>query len=147
MNVVSSSTSLLYSFVTWQPSLGFDSGIAIANTSADSYTTGSATPASGTISFQLRPADGSAAVTWTSTDTVASGATYQKLLSEIAAGAGLTSFTGYMIAVCNFTHAHGEGFVLDAGKIAQTLNALVIKNPAVSDRDTDIATGGEQLSR
>jgi len=93
------------------------------------------------------PADGSAGVTWTTTESVAAGATYQKLMSEIAGAAGLTSFTGYMIAVCNFTHGHGEGFVLDAGKIAQTLNALVIKNPAVSDRDSGISSGGESLGR
>ena len=147
VQIVSSSTSLLFAFATWQPSLGFDSGVAIANTSEDRYTVGSATASSGTIAFHLFPADGSTGVTWETPASTAAGATYQALVSEIAGGAGLTSFTGYIIAVCNFTHAHGEGFVLDAGKIAQTLNATVILNPSVVDRDNAIADGGERNGR
>ena len=147
VQIVSSSTSVLFAFATWQPSLGFDSGLAIANTSEDWYTVGSATASSGTSAFHLFPADGSTGVTWETSTATAAGATYQALVSEIAGNAGLTDFTGYIIAVCNFTHAHGEGFVLDAGKIAQTLNGTIIPNPSVQDRDDAIADGGESNGR
>jgi len=99
-------TSLLFPFVT--AAQGFDTGIALANTSTDPFgTTG--TP--GTCALNLY---GTGAPT-TNTGipapggTIASGtvATFQIGGSGTAPG-----FQGYMIVVCNFQYAHGYAFIL-----------------------------------
>jgi len=99
-------TSLLFPFVT--AAQGFDTGIALANTSTDPFgTTG--TP--GTCALNLY---GTGAPT-TNTGipapggSIASGtvATFQIGGSGTAPG-----FQGYMIVVCNFQYAHGYAFIL-----------------------------------
>jgi hypothetical protein len=100
-------TSLLFPFVTSQ--LGFDTGIAISNTTTDPFGT-TPTPGSCTLNFY-----GSGAPTPNTNvaipgGTVASGssAAFQLGGSGVAAG-----FQGYMIAQCNFLLAHGYAFIQD----------------------------------
>ncbi len=98
-------TSLLFPFVTNQ--LGFDTGIAIANTSSDPFGSKGATPQQGTctMSFYGNGAPSPATIT---TPVVPTGTVYTTVLSSVAAG-----FQGYLIAQCNFQYAHGFGFVED----------------------------------
>lgn len=105
------STSLLFPFVTNQ--LGFDTGVAISNTSSDllgiNGKTGAAqsaaTAASGTCTLTFfGGATNPAAVT---TASIASGTTYAAAVSGLAAG-----FQGYMIANCNFLYGHGFAYVV-----------------------------------
>ena len=104
-------TILLFPYVT--AAGGFDTGIAVANTSTDIYGT---TAQSGTCAFTLYghptpiPTIPAAPFNTSSgtTGTVASGDVGSFALSQYASG-----FTGYMIAVCNFQYAHGFAFVAD----------------------------------
>lgn len=98
-------TVLLFPFVTNQ--LGFDTGLAISNTSTDALTaTGGSVAAkqSGTCVLNFFGASAPAAVT---SPTVATGTTYAAAASTLAPG-----FQGYMIANCNFLYAHGFAYVV-----------------------------------
>jgi len=132
-------TILLYPFITNQS--GFDTGIAIANTSTDPFgtvpqagtctlkwfggtTTTGTTPPAGT------PAAGNPADIVTAS--IPSGTVYTNLASTAVSG-----FQGYMIAVCNFQFAHGFAFISDLGarNLAMGYLALVIPDPGTSGKD------------
>jgi hypothetical protein len=91
-------TSLLFPFVTAAD--GFDTGLAIANTTSDGGTT---TPQSGTCALSFFGSNAPADIT---TPSVAGGTVYVNVASGVAPG-----FRGYMIARCNFQFAHGFAFV------------------------------------
>lgn len=138
--IVACSTTLLYPFVT--TAAGFDTGIAIANTTADpaafgtpnqtgqctitpygSYTSGATPPAAGT------------------TPAIPAGRVFAASLQDsgiFAGGAALgPGFTGYLIAQCNFQLAHGYAFVstyglAGANSVAQGYLALVLMQNAGS---------------
>jgi hypothetical protein len=103
-NIVLCTTPLLYPYVINVN--GFDTGIAIANTTTDPFGT---VAQSGTCSLYFY---GTAPPTVTPfvTPTIASGTVYANLASTLAPG-----FDGYMIANCNFQLAHGFAFVSDVG--------------------------------
>jgi hypothetical protein len=133
-------TTLLFPFVTNQA--GFDTGIAISNTSADAVGTphqqgkckidyfgnttgGGAAPASQTTSTDVQA--GSQLVF-----TLSSGSSF-----GIAATPG---FQGYIIATCNFQYAHGIAFTSRLGGQDPSIYlALVIPEGARNPK-------GEQLS-
>ena len=97
------STSLLFPFVTNQ--LGFDTGIAISNTSSDPFGSNGATAQAGTCALNFYGAGAPSPANVTSPN-VPSGTSYTTVLSSVAAG-----FQGYIIAQCNFQFAHGFAFV------------------------------------
>jgi hypothetical protein len=103
-NVVLCTTALLYPYVI--NVTGFDTGIAIANTTTDPFGT---TAQAGTCSLYFY---GTAQPTVNPfvTPTVATATVYATLASTVAPG-----FDGYMIANCNFQLAHGFAFVSDIG--------------------------------
>jgi hypothetical protein len=135
-------TSLLFPFVTNQ--LGFDTGLAIANTSSDPFGANGATAQAGTctISFYGAGAPSPSSVT---TPNVPSGTVYTAVLSGIGAG-----FQGYLIAQCNFQYAHGFAFVTDGvganGGLSQGYLAGVIPDTNQLKRTTanpiGVATAG-----
>jgi hypothetical protein len=96
-------TSLLFPFVTNQ--LGFDTGIALANTSTDPFGT---VPAPGTCTLNFYGAGAPTPSTGVAAPggTQASGTTNAFLLSSVAAG-----FQGYVIAQCNYQFGHGFAFI------------------------------------
>jgi len=112
-------TILLFPFVTNQA--GFDTGLAIANTSTDVFGTG---PQAGTCT--LNWFSGGTAPPPTVSASVASGTVYTNLASIAVPG-----FQGYMIAVCQFQFAHGFAFISDLGarNLAMGYLALVIPDP------------------
>jgi len=111
-------TALLFPYVTSAP--GFDTGVAIANTTSDPWGT-SAQAGSCAIYWY-----GSGAPT-TTPGYLASGNTYQTTIptsanyilqgttSAFDAYSVVQGFTGYIIAVCNFQYAHGFAFISDLG--------------------------------
>jgi len=113
---------LLYPYVTNVQ--GFDTGLAIANTSTDPFGTGNQT---GSCNLNWYQGANNPAVA--NTGTIASGTVYTTLASTAVPG-----FNGYMIAVCNFQYAHGFAFVSDLGaqKLAMGYLALVIPDPATN---------------
>jgi len=114
-------TNLLFPFVTNQA--GFDTGLAIANTSTDPFGT---SPQQGKCTLnsygdkQQGPID---------TPVVNSGTVYTALASDPTK---LPGFQGYVIAVCQFQYAHGFAFISDLGarNLAMGYLALIIPDPA-----------------
>jgi hypothetical protein len=136
-------TVLLFPFITNQA--GFDTGIAVANTSTDPFGT---SPQTGTCSLNFYGA--AQPTTAPSIGPVASGTA-----ATFLASVGVPGFQGYMIAICNFQYAHGFAFISDLGarNLAMGYLALVIPDPnlqAPTGRNPGNAVvtgpaGGEQL--
>jgi hypothetical protein len=128
-------TDLLFTFLTNQA--GFDTGIAIANTSTDPFNT-SAQNGTCTLNWY---GNGPAAGTATATPSIASGSVYANLVSTLAAG-----LQGYMIAVCNFQYGHGFAFISDGygqpGRgLSQGYLASVIPTPGLTSSSVCGTTG------
>ncbi len=128
LSIVQCTTSLLFPFVTNQA--GFDTGIAIMNTTSDPFGT---KPQAGICTFyfygQNAPPNYPKQIIPSGNNTAAS--TYAFLASTIA-----PNFQGYMISLCNFQLAHGYAFVSDIGaqKLAHGYLALVMNNAVTSTR-------------
>jgi hypothetical protein len=112
-------TNLLFPFLTNQA--GFDTGVAISNTSQDPF--GTATQA-GTCTLNWYGAN---APPPAPTPSVAAGTSYVNTVMTLA-----PNFQGYMIAVCRFQYAHGFAFISDVGarNLAMGYLALIIPDPA-----------------
>ena len=126
-NVNACSTNILFPFLTNQ--VGFDSGIAIANTSTDPFGTA---PQAGPckLNYYGETTGGGAAPAAQTSAVVPSGRTLTATLSSggnygIAATPG---FQGYVIAQCNFQYGHGFAYISDVGanRIAEAYLALVM---------------------
>jgi hypothetical protein len=154
-NVVSATTTLLIPFAVRD--LGFDTGLSIANTTADPFGSsgGGATATAGAIriDFFPRAATGGAGTTFSlsttattrpgvglSADgTLAAGATWTVLLSELLTAAGQTgSFTGYLFVTTNFLNAHGAPFVSDFRNFTSFSPALVLPPPIGNPRGNEV---------
>jgi hypothetical protein len=85
---------------------GFDTGIAIANTTSDPF--GTAAQA-GTCALYFYGSAPPTTIPYV-TPIVATGTDWTSLASTLAPG-----FSGYMIANCNFQFAHGFAFISDVG--------------------------------
>jgi hypothetical protein len=128
------STNLLFPFVTNQA--GFDTGMAIANTSNDSGTGFNTPLQTGPCTMNYYSTTGSGAVTVLTAETfrrnVAAGETVAWTISSGSAdlfaapsgGSGVggahPGFQGYIIAQCRFQFAHGFAFISTAGAGAST---------------------------
>jgi hypothetical protein len=119
---------LLFPFVT--NTGGFDTGIAIANTTMDPYGT---TPQNGNITLyyygSLPGTPAPAPITNQTTTAVVSAGT--ELLFTLSSGGdhGIqaeTGFEGYIIAIANFQFCHGFAFISDLGaqKLAEGYLAI-----------------------
>ncbi|MBI2681064.1 MAG: hypothetical protein HYX25_08680 [Candidatus Solibacter usitatus] len=110
-------THLLFPFVTNQ--LGFDTGIAITNTSTDQYGT---TPQSGPCSLYFYGLNAPAVFT-TPSDVTSAGGPFASTVLTMA-----PNFQGYIIADCDFQYAHGFAFVTKVGTtdVAMGYLALII---------------------
>lgn len=120
-------TNLLFVFLTNQA--GFDSGIAISNTSVDPFGTA---PQSGPckLNYYGETTGGGAAPAAQTSAVIPGGKQLTAVLSTggnygIAATPG---FQGYMIAQCSFQYAHGLAFISDVGanRISEAYLALVL---------------------
>lgn len=142
VNIIPATTNMLFPFVA--VGNGFDTGFAIANTTADPYgfAAGGARPQGGTVALFFYPSSGTAfCVTTGGTASLTPGGTACTALSTTAVGQGLSSggvvasgaswvvlgsevfrqitgaptvFTGYAFGIANFTNGHSTAFVADA---------------------------------
>jgi len=123
-------TNLLFPFVSNQA--GFDTGIAIANTSKDPFGTSTQSGAC-TLNYYGETAGGGAPPSPQTSAVIAAGDTAVFTLS--AGGThGITAtpgFQGYIIAQCRFQYAHGFAFISDLGaaKLSHGYLALVMDFP------------------
>jgi len=124
-NISICTTSLLFPYITTVT--GFETGVAIANTTMDPYGTGNQ---AGTCNLYWYGNNNGGAtntpIPLTTTPTVAAGTVWTGQAS--ASNMAGPNFTGYMIATCNFQKAHGSAFVTDVGSrgILSAYLALVI---------------------
>lgn len=128
------STNILFPFLSNQ--LGFDSGIAIANTSTDPFGTSPQTGAC-KLNYYGETTGGGAAPAAQTSQSIPSGKTLTATLSSggtygIAATPG---FQGYVIAQCAFQYAHGFAFISDVGanRVSEAYLALILDS-ALSSR-------------
>jgi hypothetical protein len=117
-------TTLLYPFVTG--AAGFDTGIAVANTSMDPWSTvnqvGSCTlygygvtvASAGNTAIQTK-VPGCDAISNPLPGTNCFAVVPSGQVMSVMASSVLTNFQGYVIAVCNFQYAHGYAAVTDLG--------------------------------
>jgi len=98
------STNLLFPFVT--SVTGFDTGIALSNTSADPFGT---TAVGGTCSLNFYGTGAPTPSTGVNAPggTQAGGSSTAFLLSSVAPG-----FTGYLIAQCTYQYGHGFAYIV-----------------------------------
>ena len=118
-------TTLLFQFVTNQA--GFDTGIAVSNTTRDTLAT---LPQTGkcTATFYPTPASSSGLYPPLSTSVnLPAGEQWTFNVSSQRPG-----FQGYMMVGCDFQFAHGYAFISDFGstKLAQGYQALVLPERA-----------------
>jgi hypothetical protein len=136
-SVIACATHLLYPFVTNQA--GYETGIAIANTSQDPYGTSTQT---GTC--VVTPFGAPTSSAFTTPAAVDPGTVYVNLVSVMFPG-----FQGYLIADCAFQYAHGFAFVTKVGAVdlAEGYLALVIPDPPRSANPFPLGGvgSGEQL--
>jgi hypothetical protein len=130
-------THLLFPFVTNQA--GFDTGMAISNTSQDPYGTSTQT---GTCTLNFYGASAPAA--FTTPANVDAGTTWTTTALAVAPG-----FQGYVIADCQFQYAHGFAFVTRVGAVDVAMGylALIIPDPprAPNGFDKALVGAGEML--
>lgn len=151
-------TVLLFPYVT--NAAGFDTGIAISNTSMDPFDTVNQEGPCELNYYGGIPATGAPAPAAVATPSVEAG---EQLAFIVSSGGGVVGtdktcaecatpgFHGYIIAICDFQYAHGFAFVSDLGaaKLAEGYLALII--PDRSDRDASAFSrnaqenDGEQL--
>lgn len=162
VNIVPANTTLLMPYaLTLAP---FDTGLAIANTTADPFGAGSggATPASGTVTLNFFPTTATGAGTaftlttsstvrpgtgLSSDGTLAAGATWSVLLSQLLTAAGQTgNFQGYVFIQTNFLNAHGTATISDFRTYSLTANVLVLPPPATSPRGGSSSSAVESLN-
>jgi hypothetical protein len=127
LSINACSTNILFPFLTNQ--VGFDSGVAIANTSTDPFGTA---PQSGAckMNYYGETTGGGAAPAAQTSAVIPSGKTLTATLSSggnygVAATPG---FQGYVIAQCAFQYGHGFAYISDVGanRIAEAYLALIM---------------------
>jgi len=134
------STNLLFPFVVNQA--GFDTGLAIANTSQDPF--GTSTQSGACILNYYGNTNGGAAPAKVTSPVVAAGTELIWLLSTTSGGIPATpGFEGYIIAQCAFQYAHGFAFITDVGaqKLAEGYLALILDAPVASRGSTSETLG------
>jgi len=151
-NIVAASTTLLMPFAVSDGA--YDTGISLANTTLDPFggaTGGGATASAGTVRLDFFPrlATGGAGTTFgfttsatvrpgiglSSDGTLAAGATWTVLLSQLITAAGQTGgFTGYVFIQANFLDAHGAPFVSDFRNFTSFTPMLILPPPLGNPR-------------
>jgi hypothetical protein len=152
VTITAAKTTFLIPYAVSIPSIFYDTGIAIANTSKDPFgSTGGASASQGNLTFHFFPRTATGAGTSLSYTTsatnqtgagldasgnVVSGGTWSGLLSEVWTKAGGTGdFTGYIFIEANFLLGHGVAYVSTfRGDFTSATPVLELVAPAVTAR-------------
>ena len=127
-------TILLYPYITNQA--GFDTGVTVANTSMDPFTTGDNLTGAqnGSCTFTFYGGTTAAANTPPAafkTPNIPAGTVWADTLSDPAVA---PTFQGYAFAVCDFQFAHGFAFISDVGARNLAMGYLALVIPDLSPR-------------
>jgi len=141
VSIVLCRTTLLFPFVTANPigstvsTIGFDTGIAIANTTKDPFVSlaipsaptmaqagsctlypyGNTISATGVLGAQPNPLPGCDPITGGTPGVTCFPRVDAGTVATVQATSIFPTFQGYVIAVCNFQYAHGYAAVTDLG--------------------------------
>jgi hypothetical protein len=140
-------TNLLFPYVT--NFSGFDTGIAISNTSVDPF---GGNQQSGTCTMNYYGTLANGQPPTTTAETTSSAVPAGSTLTFILSGGGTygllgnPNFQGYIIATCNFLYAHGFAFITDGpigqARVAEGYLALVIDGSDANNlRGNSLAEG------
>jgi hypothetical protein len=141
------STTLLFPYVT--NASGFETGIAVVNTTTDNLGVipgrpSAASPVNGTctLNFYGNAAQPMAVTTPTiGAYTTAAPTTVPVYANILTSMIGTSGFTGYAIAQCNFLEGHGFAFITDTmGNFSGTEGYLATVIPAARGENTTDAT-------
>jgi len=144
--ILACSTTLLFPYVT--NATGFETGIAIANTTTDNLGTipgkpSASTPVNGTctLNFYGNAAQPTATVTPSLGAYSSTAPTVVPIYANILTTMiGSSGFSGYAIASCNFLEAHGFAFITDTtGTFSGTEGYLAVVVPGT--RGEALGTG------
>lgn len=128
ININTCLTTILFPFVTNQG--GFDTGIAISNTTADPFGTAPQTGNCEIDYYGGTTGGGAAPSKQTTTTPLTGGQTATFTLSSGGTNglAATPGFQGYIIAICQFRFAHAFAFISDVGsqKLAEGYLALIL---------------------
>ena len=124
LTINSCRTNILFPFVTNQG--GFDTGLAIANTSLDPFGTSPQTGAC-TVNFYGYVGNSKVNLAYPS-PSITGGEHFVWSLSSGGAVTATAGFQGYVIAQCAFQYGHGYAFISDVGaqRLAMGYLALVM---------------------
>jgi hypothetical protein len=157
-------SNLLFPWMAFIPAAGYDTGVAIANTTSDPYGTTAQNGQGCTLNFfptseaelgdATTPPVAMTAVA-IPTPVIMAGSTFAVSMSNLPQFGGTTpptDFVGYMIAVCNFQFGHAFAFITDnltqPTGVAEGYVALLIPDPAViGHRFAGLDNTGEGLKQ
>jgi hypothetical protein len=105
---------------------GFDTGLAIANTTSDPFSGIAAQQ--GTCALTFYGSNPPTTLPYV-TPNVPTATDWTGLASSLAPG-----FSGYMVAVCNFQYAHGFAFISDVGARQLAMGYLALIFPSTTSR-------------
>jgi len=143
-------TTLLFPFVTNQN--GFETGIAVSNTTTDNIPNGTkpntATPVSGICTLNFYGATTTQPMAFMTptlgAPTTANPTYVPTYASTLSTMSGATNFQGYAIAVCPFPDAHGFAYIVDGfgttSGTAEGYLAVVIPRGTTAGSDA-VSTG------
>jgi len=146
-SIVACNTTLLFPYVT--NATGFETGIAIANTTTDNLGTipgkpSAATPVNGTctLNFYGNAAQPTATVTPSLGAYSSTAPTVVPIYANILTTMiGSSGFSGYAIASCNFLEAHGFAFITDTtGTFSGTEGYLAVVVPGTRGENSTITS-------
>ncbi|MCC6591060.1 MAG: hypothetical protein IT168_30525 [Bryobacterales bacterium] len=132
LTINSCRTNILFPFVTNQG--GFDTGLAIANTSLDPFGTSPQTGAC-TVNFYGYVGNSKVNLAYPS-PSITGGEHFVWSLSSGGAVTATAGFQGYVIAQCAFQYGHGYAFISDVGaqRLAMGYLALVMDDALAPSR-------------
>jgi len=117
-SIVNCATTLLFPYVT--NASGFETGIAIVNTTTDNLGTipgipSAATPISGTCTVNFYPGGTATQPPAYTTPLIGVGGTTvgSVAAATLSSMSGASNFSGYAIASCPFPEAHGFAYIVD----------------------------------
>jgi hypothetical protein len=124
----------------------YQTGIVVSNTTADPGTTAmgfqQAIRQTGKITVYFYPSNGSSVATWVSTSfpnfggldangKLAPGGQFTAMVNQLFPST-VTSFSGYLFIITDFTNAHGEFFISNFDNFTHGALMLVVNNPLIA---------------
>lgn len=148
ISIIRCNCYMLFSFVA--STADFNTGFAVANTSADSdvFDMLGAPEQEGPITYYFYDSVDGFVGSYETPYVVEAGQSDVQLLSTMLTSIGVGDFSGYVIAKAEFQYCHGVSYIADSmfATLAQGYAALIIPDPAVKPAPFRAATAAADPS-